>query len=264
MERNEEDGPETSTGLAEVPADVATQRTGRVAALQQALDIAFTDQALVREALTHRSYLNEIDHARPSNERLEFLGDAVLGLVSADFLFHTYSEFTEGQLTSLRSALVRTEALARYGEEIDLGRFLFLGRGEELAAGRQRPSGLACAFEALLAAIYLDQGYDAARDFALGFLRPEAQAVLAAERHKNAKSSLQELLQARHQVTPTYHVVSASGPDHAKQFTVEVRRNGKVLGRGEARSKRAAEQEAAERALDVLEADGGASTETAQ
>jgi ribonuclease-3 len=212
----------------------------------------FENSTLLREALTHRSYLNEISQAWPSNERLEFLGDAVLGMISTDYLFHRFPELGEGELTNLRSALVRTETLARFAQEIDLGRYLFLGRGEEMSAGRNRPGGLACAFEALLGAVYIDRGYQAARSFALGFLEPELTSVLEGRLHKNAKSLLQELVQARMQQTPSYHLVEESGPDHAKAFTVEVRVGNRVLGQGHDRSKRGAEQAAAEIALENL------------
>jgi ribonuclease-3 len=208
---------------------------------------------VLREALTHRSFLNEINQEWPSNERLEFLGDAVLGLISTDYLFHHFGELGEGELTNLRSALVRTETLARFAQEIRLGQYLFLGRGEEMSAGRRRPGGLACAFEALLGALYVDQGYEAARDFALSFLEPELTSVLKGRLHKNAKSVLQELVQARLQQTPTYHLVEEIGPDHAKSFTVEVRVGGRVLGRGHDRNKRGAEQAAAELALEQLQ-----------
>lgn len=224
----------------------------RVEALQEDLGLRFGSQMLLREALTHRSYLNEIDQAWPSNERLEFLGDAVLGMISTDYLFRRFGSLGEGELTNLRSALVRTETLARFSIELNLGRYLFLGRGEEMSKGRSRPSGLACAFEALLGAMYLDQGYEAARDFALRFLEPELAAVVEGRLHKNAKSVLQELVQARMQQTPTYHLIQESGPEHAKAFTVEVRVGPRILGRGSDRSKRGAEQAAAESALERL------------
>jgi ribonuclease-3 len=216
--------------------------------------VRFQNPALLREALTHRSYLNEINQAWPSNERLEFLGDAVLGIISTDYLFSRFPEMGEGELTNLRSALVRTETLARFAQDIDLGEYLFLGRGEEMSHGRKRPGGLACAFEALLGAMYCDQGYESARSFALGFLEPELDSVLEGRLHRNAKSVLQELVQARMQQTPTYHLIEESGPDHAKAFTVEVRVGKRVLGRGHDRSKRGAEQAAAELALEHLNA----------
>lgn len=232
----------------------APRDTERVTALQRALERPFGNPLLLREALTHRSYLNEIEQAWPSNERLEFLGDAVLGLITTDYLYERFPELGEGELTNLRSALVRTETLARFSAAMHLGQYLFLGRGEEMSAGRKRPAGLACAFEALLGAIYLDQGYEAAREWALTFIEPELAAVLEGRKDKNAKSALQELVQARLQQTPTYHLLSETGPDHAKSFEVEVRVGQRVLGRGKDRSKRGAEQLAAERALHHLAA----------
>lgn len=221
----------------------------RVEALQRDLAMRFVDPTLLREALTHRSYLNEINQAWPSNERLEFLGDAVLGLLTTDYLFRRFPELGEGELTNLRSALVRTETLARFAQNIDLGRYLFLGRGEEMSEGRRRPAGLACAFEALLGSIYMDAGYNTARDFAMQFVEPELTTVVEGRLHRNAKSVLQELVQAQMQQTPSYHLVEETGPDHAKAFTIEVRIGNEVLGRGHERSKRGAEQSAAETAL---------------
>lgn len=241
----------------ETPA-VTPPNSERVATLQRALGFEFHQPLVLREALTHRSYLNEINQAWPSNERLEFLGDAVLGLISTDYLFHLFPELGEGELTNLRSALVRTETLARFAQEINLGRYLFLGRGEEMSAGRQRTGGLACAFEALLGAIYIDQGYEPARRFARRFIEPELTSVLEGRLHKNAKSVLQEMVQARMQQTPTYHLVEETGPDHAKSFTVEVRVGNRVLGQGHDRSKRGAEQAAAESALEHLNNNPGA------
>lgn len=247
--------PSEPAGLDITVETVPTPRDSeRVAALQKALGIHFADPVLLREALTHRSYLNEIDQAWPSNERLEFLGDAVLGVITTDYLFHSFPGVGEGELTNLRSALVRTETLARFAGEINLGQYLFLGRGEEMSAGRRRPAGLACAFEALLGAIYLDQGGEATRAFALRFIEPELTSVLEGRKHKNAKSVLQELVQARMQQTPTYHLIEETGPDHAKSFSVEVRVGLRVLGRGFDRSKRGAEQQAAEQALQHLRA----------
>lgn len=221
----------------------------RVEALQRDLDMRFANPTVLREALTHRSYLNEINQAWPSNERLEFLGDAVLGLITTDYLFRRFPELGEGELTNLRSALVRTETLARFAQDVDLGRYLFLGRGEEMSQGRRRPAGLACAFEALLGSIYMDAGYETARDFAMHFVEPELATVVEGRLHRNAKSVLQELVQAQMQQTPSYHLVEESGPDHAKSFTIEVRIGEEVLGRGHDRSKRGAEQSAAEIAL---------------
>ncbi|GAC1445991.1 MAG: hypothetical protein NVSMB52_09180 [Chloroflexota bacterium] len=242
---------ESETVVLAQPA-ISLRDQERVQKLQEDLGLRFNSSTLVREALTHRSYLNEIDQAWPSNERLEFLGDSVLGLISTDYLFHRFPDLGEGELTNLRSALVRTETLARFSQAINLGKYLFLGRGEEMSRGRHRPGGLACAFEALLGAVYIDAGYEAARTFALRFIEPELTTVVEGRLHKNAKSLLQELVQSRMQQTPTYYLVEETGPDHAKSFTVEVRIGNRVLGRGHERSKRSAEQAAAEAALEQI------------
>lgn len=217
--------------------------------VETALGMPFRDRATLRIALTHRSYLNEIREPRPSNERLEFLGDAVLGMITTDYLFQKFPDMSEGELTNLRSALVRTETLARFANTLDLGSNLFLSKGEELSRGRQRPSGLACAFEALLAAVYLDRGYETARNLALRFIEPALSEVVEQRSHRNAKSVLQELVQSRGQPAPSYHVIQTTGPEHSKRFTVEVRLGEEVLGAGSAMNKRAAEQVAAEDAL---------------
>jgi len=221
-------------------------------AVELAVGWEFADQTLLRDALTHRSFLNEIPDDRPSNERLEFLGDSVLSLIVTDFLYDEFPDLNEGDLTNIRSALVRTEALAGFARDINLGANLFVGRGEELSRGRFRAGGLACAFEALLGAIYLDRGYDGARDFAMRFVQPALDDVFQLRLHKNGKSTLQEVVQARRQMTPSYHVVQEVGPDHDKSFTVEVRVGEVVLGRGIASNKRAAEQLAAQDALEGL------------
>ncbi len=228
-----------------------TQR--RMAAIEATLGWRFNDRSLLRDALTHRSYLNETRDDRPSNERLEFLGDSVLGLIVTDYLYHRFPDLTEGELTNLRSALVRTEALARFAREMNLGTSLFVGKGEEQSRGRQRPAGLACAFEALLGAIYLDRGYEVARVFALSFAVPALDDVFELQLHRNGKSMLQELVQANRQQTPSYHVVREIGPDHDKSFTVEVRIGSEVLGKGVASNKRTAEQLAAQDALEDLQ-----------
>ncbi|MDQ2742759.1 MAG: ribonuclease III [Chloroflexota bacterium] len=244
-------GVESQDSTPAPPAD-KLKDAERVDALQADLGLSFRDPACLREALTHRSYLNEINQAWPSNERLEFLGDAVLGLISTDFLFRRLPDLGEGELTNLRSALVRTDTLARFAQSINLGNYLLLGRGEEISQGRSRPAGLACVFEALLGALYIDGGYDAARTFAMGYIEPELLEVVDERRHKNAKSMLQEYVQGRMQQTPSYHLIEETGPDHAKTFTVEARLGDRILGRGVERSKRAAEQAAAEAGLTIL------------
>jgi ribonuclease-3 len=233
-------------------AQVQRSESEHLEAVQTTLGLEFRERSLLREALTHRSFLNEVPDERPSNERLEYLGDAILGMIVTDFLFKRFPKLSEGELTNLRSALVRTEALAGFARDINLGSTLFVGKGEERSRGRQRPSGLACAFEALLGAIYLDQGYEASREFALRFVEPALGEVLELKLHKNGKSTLQEVVQARWQRTPSYHVIEERGPDHSKSFTVEVRVSGETLGKGIASNKRAAQQMAAQDALEKM------------
>lgn len=221
--------------------------------LREKIGIQFNDSSLLELALIHSSYINENPGiAQESNERLEFLGDAVLGLVITEKLYQDFPGSAEGELTRLRSALVRREMLARIARAIDLGEYLFLGNGEEAGGGRNKPVNLAGAFEALLAAIYLDQGSDAVRSFILQLFGPEIykQAHLVAG--TDYKSKLQEVVQAQRQITPFYHVIEAVGPDHARQFTVEVKVGSIILGRGTGKSKKAAEMEAARAALEDI------------
>ena len=224
-------------------------------ALQQTLDISFNDPSLLEQALVHSSYINENPgFASSSNERLEFLGDAVLGLVVAEKLYQDFPQFSEGQMTKLRSALVRRDALAGIATVFRLGDYLYLGKGEEASGGRHKPANLAGVLEALIAAISLDQGVAIARDFILALLSKELEKVVSQGVEVDYKSQLQELIQSRQQVAPTYHVIEAAGLDHDKRFTVEVRVGNTVLGRGSGRSKKAAETEAAHSALEQLSA----------
>lgn len=219
--------------------------------LEETLNITFQDKALLRRALTHSSYLNENpDFPLEDNERLEFLGDAVLDFVTGEHLYHRFPEMSEGHLTSLRAALVRTETLARFAGQLELGRYLLLGRGEDESGGRDRQATLCAAFEALVGAIHLDQGLKTTVDFIATLIKPEIKRVLQARLDKDAKSLLQELSQGLLQLTPVYRTVAETGPDHAKEFTIEVLIGGKVYGRGVGRSKQAAEQEAARMALE--------------
>ena len=224
-----------------------------LAALQQALGVSFKDTSLLEQALVHGSYINENPgFALSSNERLEFLGDAVLDLIVAEKLYQDFPHFTEGEMTKLRAALVRRDTLARMARAIRLGGHLYLGKGEEASGGRDKPANLAAALEAVIAAIFLDRGSTTARDFILRLLDAELQKVVSRGTGVDYKSQLQELIQAREQQTPTYHVIEATGPDHGKIFTVEVRLGETVLGRGSGKSKKAAESEAARSALEKL------------
>ncbi|MBI2829886.1 MAG: ribonuclease III [Chloroflexi bacterium] len=221
-----------------------------LSALQKSLGVTFRDLSLLEQALVHSSYLNEYPGlGLVSNERLEFLGDAVLGLVIAEKLYRDFPEYSEGEMTRLRSALVRRETLASVARDIRLGNHLYMGKGEESGGGRNKPRNLAGALEALIAAIYLEQGFEMAQEIVLRLFDGEIEKVTRGEAI-NYKSQLQELVQAQGQPSPTYHVVEAAGPDHARKFTVEVRVGERVLGRGSGKSKKAAETEAARAALE--------------
>lgn len=223
-----------------------------LAALQQTLGISFNDPSLLEQALVHSSYVNE-NPSLASNERLEFLGDAVLGLVIAEKLYQDFPHFDEGEMTKLRAALVRGGTLARVARTIKLGDYLYLGKGEKASGGRRKPANLAGALEAMIAAIFLDQGLTTSNDLVLRLFNEELQRVGASqEAGVDYKSQLQELIQAREQQKPTYQLVVAVGPDHDRRFTVEVRVGDTVLGKGSGKSKKAAETEAAHTALEQL------------
>ena len=215
--------------------------------------LMFADHSLLQRALTHRSYLNEHpEFALEDNERLEFLGDAVLDFFIGEYLYHRFPEMREGRLTSLRAALVCEETLARFARQLNLGDYLLMGHGEVESGGRERPAVLCAAFEALIGALYLDQGMKAVSEFVLRLVEPEAARILAYDLDKDPKSLLQELSQGEMQLTPTYRTMAVRGPDHAREFTVEALIGGRVYGRGVGRSKRAAAQEAARQALRTL------------
>lgn len=223
---------------------------------ESTLGITFRDKSLLTRALTHRSYLNEnLDLPYLDNERLEFLGDAILNFVAAEFLYQRFPEMSEGDLTSLRAALVRGETLARFAGEIDLPPYLLISRGEQAAHGRERAPLLAGAFEALIGALYLDQGLAAARALILRVLPNEAERVHHQRLDRDAKSMLQELSQGKLQVTPQYRLVETRGPDHAKEFTIAVSIQDREYGIGTGRNKQTAEQEAARVALEALQAE---------
>jgi ribonuclease-3 len=223
-------------------------------ALQKTLGISFNEPSLLEQALVHSSYVNE-NPAATSNERLEFLGDAVLGLIIAEELYQRLPQSSEGEMTELRSWLVRGDALSRMARAISLGNYLYLGKGEEASDGRLKPANLAGALEAVIASIFLDQGYSVVRAFILRLVDKELKKVLSQGIKANYKSQLQELIQARQQQTPSYQVIEATGPDHDRKFTIEVKIGNTVLGRGSGKSKKSAEEEAARSALSQLPAD---------
>ena len=218
--------------------------------LEEKLGYTFTDRTLLERALTHSSYANENrGKGLESNERLEFLGDSVLGMVTADFLFRTKPNLPEGDLTRTRAALVCEGSLVLVARELGLGRCLKLGRGEDAGGGRERPSIQADAVEAVIAAVYLDGGIGSARKLISRFILEREQEKGANRDHKTA---LQELVQRESGQVLSYRLVGTSGPDHAKVFRVEVDLNGEAVGTGEGRSKKEAEQNAARAAIEKL------------
>ena len=227
--------------------------TDLAGALQETLGVSFHDLSLLEQAVVHSSYFNENPNYAPfSNERLEFLGDAILDFAIAEKLYQAFPGLTEGEMTKLRSALVRRDTLARVARAIRLGDFLYLGKGEEASGGRHKPANLADALEAVIAAVFLDRGLSAAGDFILRLFAEELEKVVSRGAGIDYKSQLQELVQAEKQPTPTYRVLESTGPDHDRRFTVEVRVGGAVLGKGSGKSKKAAETEAARLALERL------------
>ncbi len=216
--------------------------------LEKALGIHFQDPTLLQMALTHRSYIYETaGEGLSSNERLEFLGDSILAFISADYLYRTFPNLSEGELSDLRAALVRGETLANFAREIELGHFLLMGKGEQSTGGSQRV--LASAFEAILGAMYLDQGLEAVQRFLMPHLELLAHNIVSKRLFKDHKSLFQEMAQAHDGVTPSYRLVGQEGPSHNREFTVEVLLGEQVAGRGQGRTKQAAEQEAARAAL---------------
>ncbi len=204
-------------------------------------------------AFTHRSYLNESDEVIQSNERLEFLGDSVLSLIMSDHLYHLKPQDAEGELTNLRSYIVKTTSLAKASAKLGLGKYLRLSRGEEVSGGRDNPQLLANTFEALLGAIYLDKGIDSARVFIENHLLPLFEDALVSGPPKDSKSYLQELSQNRYKQSPQYRILKSEGPDHARIFTVGVFIDNNQYGQGQGYSKQVAEEAAATEAISKLE-----------
>lgn len=220
-----------------------------VAILQKTIGYEFKNRALLTEALTHPSLAHENGHGQNHNQRLEFLGDAVLQLLLTDRIYELHPDLAEGKLTQIRAHLANRHSLHRRAQAIDLGRFLFLGKGEEASGGRQRLSVLADAYEALLGAVYLDGGIRAARALVNRQFREEFKHIRQATPQANPKGQLQELLQTNSTASPIYRVVEESGPDHNKHFGVVVEWEGREIGRGEGSSKKIAEAAAAAAAL---------------
>ena len=221
--------------------------------LEKKLNYTFRDPALLSEALSHSSYANEHRAAHlNSNERLEFLGDSVLGFVTAEFLFVQHPDLPEGDLTRIRAALVCEQSLYEVARKLELGKYLKLGRGEEAGGGRERTSILADATEAVFAAVYLDGGIGAASQLIHRVLLDAEKEEVVEERRRDYKTALQELVQRTPGRTITYQLVEETGPDHCRVFVMEVSVDGQVSGRGVGRSKKEAEQAAAKAALKLL------------
>lgn len=217
---------------------------------EKLIGYTFRDKKLLETALTHSSYANE--HKCESYERLEFLGDSVLGFVTAEYLFTNYSELPEGQLTKTRAALVCEKSLCGFSKSLEVGSFLRLSHGEMHSGGRERPSILADVFESTTAAIYLDSGeLEQAKAFILRFVAPAAK-TRGAKAFKDYKTTLQEIIQQNPEERLEYVLIGESGPDHQKHFTVEVHLNSNVIGKGGGRSKKEAEQQAAREALELM------------
>lgn len=231
---------------------MAREQEDNLTELAKNLGVEFRDWDLLKQALTHRSYLSEVDHAN-SNERLEFLGDSVLGLVVSEYLFTRYTDRTEGELAKAKAVAVSEPILAQAAKDLGIDKAIYLSSGEEASGGRSRLSILSDTFEAVVAAIFLDPGLDSARKFVLCALEQILEDIDRKEHIRDYKSLLQELTQSVHKRAPEYVVVSEEGADHDKTFVVEARMDETVLGSGVGKSKKQAEQAAALEALEKSE-----------
>jgi ribonuclease-3 len=223
--------------------------------LEELIGVTFHDERLLQSAFVHRSFMHEHPERIPgltANERLEFLGDAVLNFITAAWLYARYPTQSEGELTTLRAALVKTTTLAGFARTLDLGAHVRISRGEDTPAARNRPPLLADLFEALLGALYLDQGLEAARFFVIPFLERQIDAIANGKAELDYRTRLQERVQARFNRTPIYRTTGVSGPDHQREFTMEVAVGEQVLGTGNGPSKQSAAQAAARAALALL------------
>ncbi len=218
---------------------------------QEIINYQFKDEKLLYESLSHSSFANENKKLRKSNERLEFLGDSVLSIVVSEYLFEHYKHMPEGELTRIRASLVCEKSLHSFAQEINLGKFIMLGKGEEHTGGRERTSILADAFEAVIAAIYLDGGLEAARKHILHFI-PNNISLNGSVGFNDYKTILQEIVQKNPEEKVEYNLTDESGPDHDKAFTVQVMLNTNVIGEGIGKSKKQAEQMAAKEALELM------------
>lgn len=218
--------------------------------IEEAIGFTFNKPELLKTALIHRSFINETDDKSLSNnERLEFLGDAVLEVIVTEYLYAAFPDKPEGELTSFRAATVKTTSLAETALAMNLGKYIYMSRGEEITGGRERPYILANTFEALLGALFLDQGMESARKFLEKFLLPKIKTIVEQRLDVDSKSKLQEICQDEFNVTPTYELISSTGPDHAKIFTMGLKIEKKIVEKGEGKNKQEAEQNAAMKAI---------------
>ncbi|MBM7623827.1 ribonuclease III [Sporohalobacter salinus] len=222
--------------------------------LQSEIEVYFTDLNLLQRALTHKSYANENrDLNLKDNERLEFLGDSVLDIIVSEYMFNRYPNYPEGKLAKMRASVVSAPTLADKAKKLNLGKYLLLGRGEEMTGGRKRSSILADAFEALVGSIYLDQNLETARGFIMKLMKTDIENAEAGEHIRDYKTTLQEIIQKKSNSRPEYNVIEEKGPDHSKEFTVQVKFDNRSLGKGTGSSKKEAQQQAAKNALQKLQ-----------
>lgn len=229
-------------------------RSKQLGFVQKIIGVKFKDKNLLDRSLVHRSYVNETSTVKiKDNERLEYLGDSVLGLIVNEYLFKRFEEYPEGDLAKIKSAVVSEPTLAKVAREIKLGGYLLMGKGEELSGGRDRSSILANSFEALIGAVYLDQGLKACRNFILSFLKNDIERIDRMTYLRDPKTTLQEYVQKKYKERPVYEVVEEKGPDHKKEFLVRLVINGVEVSKGTGSSKRKAEMIAAEQILKKID-----------
>lgn len=228
---------------------ITRKRSSELADLQRILQTRFTNRDILQRALTHRSYVNEVPYPVKENERLEYLGDSVLGLVVNEYLFKRFSDYHEGDLAKIKSTVVSEVVLAKVAVELKIGSFILLGRGEENSGGRERPSILANTLEAIIGAMYLDCGMKKAKHFVLTNLKKYIDSVDKLPTMSDPKTALQEIVQKKYKKKPEYRIVSESGPDHQKNFVVGLYINNMFISEGRGSSKRRAETEAARNVL---------------
>ncbi len=227
--------------------------TRQLEKLQKTLGVKFKNRSLLNTALTHRSFVNEIGGSILDNERLEYFGDSVLALVVNEYLYKHYERYPEGNLAKIKSAVVSEATLSKVARKMNLGSYILMGKGEEQSGGRERPSILANTFEAIIAAVYLDAGFKTCRKFVLNKLKNEIERIDRLAYLRDPKTTLQEYVQKKYKERPVYDLVEEKGPDHQKEFIVNLVIDGRVVVRGEGTSKRKAEMNAAMEALKMIE-----------